>query len=66
MPVEIQGEQYYTNSEVSDQLKVSLRLCGGKKEGSPPACGIEPAKCSSLQRKWRQFAISLTVWSRSS
>jgi hypothetical protein len=23
MPVEIQGEQYYTNSEVSDQLKVS-------------------------------------------
>jgi hypothetical protein len=23
MPVEIQGEQYYTNSEVADELKVS-------------------------------------------
>jgi excisionase family DNA binding protein len=38
MPVEIQGEQYYTNSEVSDQLKVSRQtLWRWREKGSIPA-----------------------------
>lgn len=37
MPVEIQGEQYYTNSEVSDQLKVSRQtLWRWREKGSIP------------------------------
>ena len=38
MPVEIQGEHYYTNSEVSDQLKVSRQtLWRWREKGSIPA-----------------------------
>ncbi len=38
MPVEIQGEQYYTNSEVSDQLRVSRQtLWRWREKGSIPA-----------------------------
>lgn len=38
MPVEIQGEQYYTNSEVSEQLKVSRQtLWRWREKGSIPA-----------------------------
>ena len=38
MPVEIQGEQYYTNAEVSDQLKVSRQtLWRWREKGSIPA-----------------------------
>jgi excisionase family DNA binding protein len=38
MPVEIQGEQYYTNSEVSDQLNVSRQtLWRWREKGSIPA-----------------------------
>jgi excisionase family DNA binding protein len=38
MPVDIQGEQYYTNSEVTDQLKVSREtLWRWRKNGSIPA-----------------------------
>jgi len=38
MPVEIQGERYYTNSEVSDQLRVSRQtLWRWREKGSIPA-----------------------------
>ena len=38
MPVEIQGEQYYTNSEVADELKVSRQtLWRWRDKGSIPA-----------------------------
>lgn len=38
MPVKIQGEQYYTNSEVSDLLKVSRQtLWRWREKGSIPA-----------------------------
>jgi hypothetical protein len=38
MPVEIQGAQYYTNTEVSDQLKVSRQtLWRWREQGSIPA-----------------------------
>ena len=38
MPVDIQGERYYTNSEVSDQLKVSRQtLWRWREKGSIPA-----------------------------
>lgn len=37
MPVEIKGEQYYTNAEVSDQLKVSRQtLWRWREKGSIP------------------------------
>ena len=37
MPVEIQGEQYYTNSEVADELKVSRQtLWRWRDKGSIP------------------------------
>ena len=38
MPVTIEGEKYYTNSEVSDQLKVSRQtLWRWREKGSIPA-----------------------------
>lgn len=38
MPVQIQGEQYYTNSEVADELKVSRQtLWRWRDKGSIPA-----------------------------
>jgi len=38
MPVEIQGERYYTNSEVSEQLRVSRQtLWRWREKGSIPA-----------------------------
>ena len=38
MPVEIQGERYYTNTEVSDQLRVSRQtLWRWREKGSIPA-----------------------------
>jgi excisionase family DNA binding protein len=38
MPVKIEGEEYYTNSEVSDQLKVSRQtLWRWREKGSIPA-----------------------------
>ena len=37
MPVEIQGEQYYTNSEIADELKVSRQtLWRWRDNGSIP------------------------------
>ena len=38
MPVTIEGEEYYTNSEVSDELKVSRQtLWRWREKGSIPA-----------------------------
>jgi excisionase family DNA binding protein len=38
MPVSIEGEEYYTNSEVSDELKVSRQtLWRWREKGSIPA-----------------------------
>jgi predicted DNA-binding protein (UPF0251 family) len=38
MPVKIEGEEYYTNSEVSDELKVSRQtLWRWREKGSIPA-----------------------------